>query len=59
VIVATGGNVGDSVRRRFIPVDAAFRVTATSHSGVEPANQRPGRYFAIVRLRSSISEIYA
>jgi hypothetical protein len=59
VLVTTGGNVGDSVRRRFVPVDAAFRVTATSHRGVEPSNQRPERYFAIVRLRNSIAEVYA
>jgi hypothetical protein len=58
VLVTTGGNVDDSVRRRFVPVNAAFHLTATSHRGVEPANLQPGRYFAIVRIRNSIAEVY-
>jgi hypothetical protein len=58
VLVTTGGNVGNTVTRRFVPVDANFRVTATSHRGVEPRNRRPGRYFAVVRLRSAVTEVY-
>jgi Uncharacterized protein conserved in bacteria (DUF2272) len=58
VLVTTGGNLGGSVRRRLVPVDSAFRITATSHRGVEPANRQPERYFAVVRLRSSITEVY-
>jgi hypothetical protein len=58
VLVTTGGNVGDSVRRRFVPVDSTFRITATSHRGVEPASRRPEQYFAVVRIRSSITEVY-
>lgn len=57
VLVTTGGNIGGSVRRRFVPVDANFRLTATSHLGVEPA-PLAGTYFAVVRIRSTINETY-
>lgn len=57
-LATLGGNLGNSVRRRIVPTDDQFRLTATSHQGVEPNNLRPGSYFAIVRLRDSIFEIY-
>lgn len=57
-LATLGGNLGNSVRRRIVPTNDAFRVTATSHQGVEPSNLRPGNYFAIVRLRESIFEVY-
>jgi Uncharacterized protein conserved in bacteria (DUF2272)/D-alanyl-D-alanine carboxypeptidase len=57
VLVTTGGNIGGSVRRRYVPVDAAFRVTARSHVGVEPA-PAGGTYFAVVRIRSTVNETY-
>jgi hypothetical protein len=54
VLVTVGGNLRNSLRRRLVPIDANARVTATSHRRVEPASLRPGRYFAVVRIRSSL-----
>ena len=59
VIVTLGGNLDNSVRQRLVPVDADFKVTATSHNGVEPAGVRPADpYFAVLRMRRSIFETY-
>lgn len=58
VLVTLGGNLSHSVRRRLVPVDADFRVTRSSHRGVEPAALRPGPYFAVVRIRNSLFEVY-
>jgi hypothetical protein len=61
VLLTIGGNLANTVVRRFVPVDAKFRVTSTSHLGVESQpipGRKPGRYFAVVRLRDSLFETY-
>lgn len=57
-LATLGGNISQSVRRRIVPTDDAFKVTALSHLEVEPAALAPDNYFAIVRLRESIFEVY-
>lgn len=57
-LATLGGNLSESVRRRIVPTDDQFRVTANSHRRVEPADLRPDNYFAIMRLRDSIFEFY-